>query len=140
VANLPYTAFVTGVMNAEYDLNTATVKVALVRSYTFSAAHATMADALAAGAVVNGSATLASAAITGGNFTAADATLTTTASAVAHALLFYQSSAVTGGADVATSAQKLICYADTGAGIAVYPPTGSITLSLNVLGKILSIA
>jgi hypothetical protein len=141
MANAAYTAFKQGLLNAEYDLNTATIKVALVRSYTFSAAHATMADVTGAGGVVNGtSAALTTPTITGGVFDADDTTIATTANATNHYLIVYQSSAVGGGADVAAGSQKLIMFFDTGTGLPIVPGTGTLTITwANTTNKILKV-
>lgn len=130
MANAVYTAFKQGVLNAEYDLNTASIKVALVRGYTFSATHATMSDITGAGGgTINGtSAALTTPVITGGVFDADDTTIATTANASNHNLVVYQSSAVGGGADVAAGSQKLIAYFDTGTGLPVVPGTGTSTI------------
>lgn len=131
MANATYTAFKQGILNAEYDLNTATVKVALVRGYTFSAAHATVSDITGAGGgTINGtSAALTTPTITGGVFDADDTTITTAANASNHVLIVYQASAVTGGADVAAGSQKLIAFFDTGTGLPVVPGTGTLTVT-----------
>lgn len=130
MANTVFTAFKKGVLNAEYDLDTASIKAAFVRGYTVSAAHATVADVVGAGGTINGtSASLASPDITGGVFDANDTTVTTTASAVDHGILLFQASAVTGGADVAQSAQKLIAWYDTGTGLPIQPGTGSTPIT-----------
>lgn len=128
--NAAYTAFKQGLLNAEYDLNTAAIKVALVRSYTFSAAHATMADIATAGGIVNAaSAALTTPTITGGVFDADDTTITSTANSGNHTLVLYQASAVTGGADVAAALQKLISYYDTGTGLPIVPGAGTVTVT-----------
>jgi hypothetical protein len=142
MANASYTAFKQGVLNAEYDLNTASIKCALVRGYTFSAAHATMADIVGGGGgTINGtSAALTTPTITGGVFDADDTTITTTTSASTHVLIVFQSSAVTGGADVAQSAQKLIAFYDTGTGLPVTPGTGTLTVAwANTTNRILKV-
>jgi hypothetical protein len=141
MANAVFTAFVKGILNAEYDLDTASIKVSAVRGYTFSAAHATVSDVTGAGGTINGtSAALASPSVTGGVFDATDTTISTTANATDHGLLVYQASAVTGGADVAASAQKLICYLDTGTGLPVQPGTGSLAVTFdNGTNKILKV-
>ncbi len=41
----------------------------------------------------------------------------------------FQSSAVTGGADVAATAQRLIAYIDTATGMPVTPNGGDITIA-----------
>ena len=130
MANASYTAFKQGLLNAEYDLNTATIKAALVRSYSFNAAHATMADVVAAGGVINGtSGALTTPTITGGVFDADDTQITTTANATNHYLVIFQASAVGGGADVAQASQKLIGYIDTGTGLPIVPGTGILTIN-----------
>lgn len=130
MANASYTAFKSGILTGAYDLDTAVLKVALVGGYTFSAAHATMADVTAAGGTVNGTpATLANVTVTGGVFDADDATITTTASGVAHCLIIYQASAVTGGADVAAASQKLCLYFDTGTNLPITPGAGTLTIT-----------
>lgn len=120
-----YTPAVEGFISGEIDLDTAVIKAAFVRAYTFSAAHKFVADVTGAGGVLNGtSAALGGKTITGGVFDANDTTIPTTASASDHGILLFQSSAVTGGADVAASAQRVIAYYDTGADLPVQPGTG----------------
>ncbi len=130
MANAVYDAFKQGILNAEYDLDSAAIKVALVRGYTFSAAHATMADITAAGGTVNNSsAALANPTIAAGVFDADDTTITTTASTANHVFIVYQASAVGGGADVAANAQKLIAYFATGSGLPVQPGNGTVSIT-----------
>lgn len=130
MANASYTSFKQGILDAEFNLLVASIKVALVRGYTYSAAHATMADVVAAGGTINAaSAALTTPTITGGVFDADDATITTTANATNHYLIVYQASAVTGGADVAQSAQKLCWYFDTGTNLPIVPGAGTLTIT-----------
>lgn len=130
MTNATYNAFRQGALNAEYDLDTAVLKVALVRSYTFSASHATMADVVAAGGVVNGtSAALTGVTITNGVLNADATAITTTASAANHYLILFQASAVGGGVDVAQSAQKLILFIDTGTNIPIQPGAGTLQIN-----------
>lgn len=119
-----------GFLAGEIDWDTATIKAVLVRSYTFSAAHKFMSDATTAGAsIVATSAAMTSKTVTGGVADAADVTFTAvTAGAAITSILVYQSSAVTGGADVAASAQRLIAYLDTATGLPVTPNGGDITI------------
>lgn len=132
MANAVFTPFKAGVLNAEFDLNTATIKCSLVRGYTFSASHQFVSDVTGAGGTLNGtSAALANPTITGGVFDADDTSITTSANATDHGLLIYQSSAVTGGADVAASAQRLIAYCDTGTGLPIQPGTGTVTVTFD---------
>jgi hypothetical protein len=119
-----------GFLAGEIDWDTATIKAVLVRSYTFSAAHKFVSDATTAGAsIVSTSAAMTSKTVTGGIADAADVTFTAvTAGAAITSILVYQSSAVTGGADVAASAQRLIAYLDTATGLPVTPNGGDITI------------
>lgn len=109
-----------GFLLGEIDYDTAVIKVSLIRSYTFSSTHKFVSDVTGAGGVLVGAATLASKTGTNGTADAADVTFTgPTANANPHSILIYQASAVTGGADVAASAQRVIAYLDTGTGIPV---------------------
>jgi hypothetical protein len=75
------------------------------------------------------SAALSSIDVTNGVFDAADITFTTPASnGTDHALLIFQSSAVGGGSDVASSAQRLVAWIDTGTGVPIKPAGGDITV------------
>lgn len=130
MANASYANFRSGLMDANFDLLTATIKVALVRSYTFSAAHASMADVTTAGGVLNGTpATLANKTLIDGVFDADDVTITTTANGTNHYIIVYQASAVTGGADVSPSSQLLCFFFDTGTNLPVVPGTGTVTIA-----------
>lgn len=130
MANAVFDTFKEGLLNAAYDLNTATIKCSFVRGYTFSASHAFVSDVTGAGGTLNGtSAALTTPTITSGVFDADDTSITTSANATNHGLLIYQSSAVTGGADVAASSQRLIAYYDTGTGLPIQPGTGTVTVT-----------
>lgn len=141
MANAAFTPGIEGLMSGEIDLDTAVLKAALVRGYTFSAAHKFVSDITSNSGVLNGtSAALTSVTVTGGVLDAADTTITTTASAVDHSVIIFQSSAVTGGADVASSAQRLLCWLDTGTGLPIQPGTGSVAVTWsNGSSKILKI-
>ncbi|MEV6344134.1 hypothetical protein [Actinoplanes sp. NPDC051851] len=130
MANAVFPYALEGFGLGEIDWDTAVIKAALVRGYTYSASHKFVSDVVAAGATINAS----SAALTGktaalGVFDADDTTITTTASAVNHGVLVYQSSAVAGGADVATTAQRVIAWYDTGTGLPIQPGTGSTPIA-----------
>lgn len=130
MANSEYNRFNQGILSADYDLVVASIKCSLVRGYTFSAAHATMADVVSAGGTLNGtSAALTNPTVTNGLFDADNTTISTTASAVNHVLVVFQASAVTGGADVAQNLQLLIAYYDTGTGLPIQPGTGTVTVT-----------
>lgn len=110
-----------GFLSGEIDLDTATVKVALVRGYPFNAAHRFVSDVTGAGgSILATSGALTGKTVTSGVFDANDVTFTTPPASVSnHYLLVFQSSAVGGGADVAATAQRVICWLDTGANIPV---------------------
>jgi len=125
-----------GFLLGEIDYDTAVIKVALVRAYTFSAAHKFVSDVTGASGVLHAtSAALASKTGTSGTADAADFTFTApAANASGHSLLYFQSSAVGGGADVAASAQRLIAWVDTGTGLPVVPNGADISVVFNASG------
>jgi hypothetical protein len=130
VANALYPLAAEGFIAGEIDLDTAVVKAAFVRGYTYSASHKFVSDVTTAGGTLNGtSAALSSKTVSSGVFDAADTTASTTASAVDHGILVFQSSAVGGGADVASSAQRVIAWYDTGTGLPIQPGTGSTPIT-----------
>ena len=130
MSNQAFSTFYDGIMTGAIDLDTATIKAALVRGYTFSASHTFMSDVITAGGTINATTgALSSITVSGGVFNAANTSLTATANASNHILIVFQSSAVTGGADVAQSAQRLICYMDTGTGLPIQPGTGTVNIN-----------
>jgi hypothetical protein len=142
MSNAAFGPFVQGILIGEIDLDTAVIKASFVRGYTLDATHKFVSQVVTAGGTLNGtSAALANVSVSAtGVVDADDTTVTTTASAVDHGILVYQASAVTGGADVATSAQRVICYLDTGTGLPVQPGTGSTPITWsNGASKILKI-
>ena len=142
MANLLYDAGREGFLAGETDWDTAVIKVSLVRGYTFGTAHKFVSDTTAAGA--NGVYVATTAALTAKTVAAgvADAAVTTfgmvaSGAAINH-IIIYQSSAVTGGADVAATAQRLIAVIDTGTNLPVTPNGGEITLAwANVAGTLI---
>lgn len=122
-----------GFIKGAIDLDTAVIKAALVRSYTYSASHEFMSDVTGGGGgTVNASsAALGTITVASGVFDAADTTITTTASATNHILIVYQSSAVTGGADVAAGSQRLVAFIDTGTGLPIQPGTGDVSVTFD---------
>lgn len=129
-----------GFLAGEIDYDTAVIKCALVRGYTFSAAHKFVSEVTGAGGtLVATSAALASKAVTSGVADAADVTFSAVASGAAiTGILVFQSSAVGGGADVAATAQRLIAWYDTGTGLPVTPNGGDITVQWgNVAGTLM---
>lgn len=141
MANAAFSTFYDGVMTGAIDLDTAVLKASLVRGYTFTGTHSFVSDVTGAGGTLNGTtAALGSVTVSAGVFDAADTSLTATANATNHGILIYQASAVTGGADVAASAQRLICYLDTGTGLPIQPGSGTVTITWdNGTNKIIKI-
>jgi hypothetical protein len=111
---------------------TPTIKCVLTRSYTFTASHKFVSDAVTAGAVLIS--TVAVTGRSGGNGIANGSNITFPAvpaqagNASATSLIIFMSSAITGGADVATSAQRLIAYIDSATNLPVIPNGGDITI------------
>jgi hypothetical protein len=129
VANSYFTSFPEGVLDGTISMSVGVFKVSLVRGYTFSAAHKFVSDVTGAGGTLNGtSAALTTKTETGGVFDADDTSVSATASAVNHGLLLFQSSAASGGADVAASAQRVVAYYDTGTGLPIQPGTGTVSV------------
>lgn len=120
-----------GFLAGEIDFDTAVFKSALVRSYTFSAAHKFVSDVTTAGGVLHvTSAALTSKTVTSGVADAADVLFSAvTANAGNHSVLLFQSSAVTGGADVAATAQRLVAWIDTGTNFPIVPNGGDVTIA-----------
>lgn len=120
-----------GFLDGTIDWDTAVIKIALVRSYTFSAAHKFVSDVTTAAGVLHvTSAALATKTVTGGVADAADVVFTAvTANAGNHSVLIFQSSAVTGGVDVAATAQRLIGWVDTGTNFPIVPNGGDVTVA-----------
>jgi hypothetical protein len=130
MTNALYATAAEGFLGGAIDLDTAVIKASFVRGYTYSASHQFVSDVTGAGGTVNGtSAALANKTITLGVFDADDTTVTTTANATDHGILVFQASAVTGGADVAASSQRVIAWFDTGTGLPVQPGTGSTPIT-----------
>lgn len=129
-----------GFLAGEIDWNTAVIKCALVRGYTFSAAHKFVSEVTGAGGtLVATSGALTSIAVTNGVADAADVTFTAVPSGAAiTSIVVFQSSAVGGGADVAATAQRLIAFYDTGTGLPVTPNGGDIVVQWgNVAGTLM---
>jgi hypothetical protein len=120
-----------GFLAGEIDWDTAVIKYAWVRGYTFSAAHKFVSDVTGASGVLHvTSAALASKTVTDGIADAADNLISAVASnAGNHSILLFQSSAVTGGADVAATAQRLIAWIDTGTNLPLVPNGGDVTVA-----------
>jgi hypothetical protein len=120
-----------GFLAGEIDWDTAVIKSSLVRGYSFSAAHKFVSEVTGAGGtLVATSGALASKTVTDGIADAADVTHSAVAAGAAvTGIIIYQASAVGGGADVASSAQRLIAWIDTATGLPVTPNGGDISVA-----------
>lgn len=120
-----------GFLAGEIDWDTAVIKAALVRGYAYDAADKFVSDVTAGGGtLVATSAALGSKTVAAGTADAADVTFPTVAAGAAiTGVLVFQSSAVGGGADVAATAQRVIAWIDTAAGLPVTPNGGDITVT-----------
>ncbi len=108
---------------------TPVIKAALVRGYTFSAAHKFVSQVTGAGGtLVSTSAALSGKTATSGICDADDTVWASVAAgaAVPHVILF-MASAVGGGADIAATSQRLIGFIDTGTFLPVTPNGQNIT-------------
>ena len=96
------------------DLDTAVIKAALVRGYTYNAAHTFVSDVTGAGGtLVATSAALGAVSFADGVLDANDVTWSAVAAGAAiPAVMLFQASAVGGGADVAATAQRVIAILD----------------------------
>lgn len=130
MANTLYPLAKEGYLAGEIDMDTAVIKASLVRGYTYSATHKFVSDLTGAGGSLVATVTLASKTVTTGIFDAADLSFTAVASGAAiTGIVLYQASAVTGGGDVAASAQRLIYWIDTATGLPVTPNGGDINVA-----------
>lgn len=118
-----------GFLAGEIDWNTAVIKVSLVRGYTYASTHKFMSDVTVTGTIV-ATQTLATVTVTDGTADAADVTFPSVPTGAAiGSLVIYQASAVTGGADVAATAQRVIAHIDAAAGLPVTPNGGNISVA-----------
>lgn len=133
MTNAVYPKALEGFLKGAIDLDTAVIKAALVRGYTYDSADEFMSDVVATGTINGTSAALSSISVTSGVFDAADYTITTTANATDHVLIYFQASAVTGGADVAQSSQRVIAYVDTAGdgSLPIQPGTGDVAVTID---------
>jgi hypothetical protein len=120
-----------GFLDGTIDWDTAVIKVALVRGYTFSAAHKFVSDVTGAGGtLVSTTAALGSKTATNGIANGANLAFSAVPTGAAcAAMILFQSSAVTGGADVAATAQRLIGFIDTATGLPVTPNSADINIT-----------
>lgn len=117
-----------GFLAGEIDWDTATIKVSLVRGYTYDATDKFVSDL--ASATLVATSTLTTKTVTQGVADADDVIFSTvTTGAACPHLIIYQASAVTGGADVASSAQRVIAFIDSASGLPVTPNGGNINVA-----------
>jgi hypothetical protein len=129
VANAVFPKAKEGFLDGSIDLDTAVIKVALVRGYSYNSAHEFVSDVTNTGTIHATSGALTGIDVTNGVFDADDVTFTTPASdANQHSLLIFQSSAVAGGSDVGSSSQRVIAWIDTGTGVPIVPAGGDINV------------
>ena len=133
MANALFDAGREGFLDNTVGWLTPVIKASLVRGYTFNTAHKFVSEVTGAGGtLVATSAAFSTKTATAGVADAADVVFATvTAGAAIPAIIIYQSSAIGGGADVATSAQRLIAYMDSGINFPVTPNGQNITVAFD---------
>lgn len=130
MANGVYDAGREGFLAGEIDYDTAVIRAALVRGYTYAAAHRFVSDVTGAGGTLVATVVLGTKTIANGVADAADSTFTAVATGTAiPAIIIYQASAPTGGAELAATAQRLIAIIDTATGLPVTPNGGDIVIA-----------
>lgn len=129
-----YNTGLNGFAAGEIDFDTASIKVGLLRGGAYTATHQFMSELLAVAGVVLVSTTAALATKTIGTpgpgvADAADSLFASVPTGTAcNSLVLFQASAVAGGVDVATTAQRLIAYLDSYTGLPVTPNGANINL------------
>ncbi len=122
-----------GFLDGDIDWSVAVIKMVLVDSADYVvnlATHQFMSSVEAVvAAVEERSGAFTTKTSTAGVADADDVTFTAAAGDPSEALIIYQSSAVTGGADVANTAQRLIAYIDTATGLPVILNGGNVTVT-----------
>ena len=131
MANALYGPGREGFLKGEIDWDTARIKVAMVSGYTRSGTHKFVQDVLDAGGTIVAQAELTPKTAVNGVADAGDVTFTEVPAGdpITH-LIVFQSSAVTGGADVGAGSQRLIASFDTSSGVPlpITPNGGDITI------------
>lgn len=124
------------------DVDTAVLKSALLRGYTYNAAHTFVSDITGAGGTLAAtSAAMSGVTFADGVLDANDVTFSAVgAGAAIPAILIFQASAVTGGADVAASAQRVIAILDGKFRFTIAAVSGSGTTSVTCDALALAIA
>lgn len=119
-----------GFLDGSIDWDTATIKVSLLRGYTFNSAHRFVSDVTGAGGVLVATQTLATKTATDGVADAGNVIWPAVAAgaSIPH-ILVYQTSAPTGGADLAATSQRLIGLIDSATNLPVIPNGGDINIT-----------
>jgi hypothetical protein len=132
-ANALYDLGREGFLVAEIDWDTAVIKTDLVDSadYTVNLATHKFRSSVAVAGREETSAALTTKTATAGVADADDTSYPAAAGDPCEAVIFFQSSAVGGGADVADTAQRLIGYYDTGTGLPVTLNGGAVNLAFD---------
>jgi len=139
MANVLYDKGREGFLAGEIDADTAVLKLLLCRltaggTLTVNQAHKFVSDLVGSATIAATSAALSSKTVTDGVLDAADfapAFAAVASNANGHVLVLIQSSAVTGGGDVANTAQRLIAFIDTGTNLPVTPNGGDINVTFD---------
>jgi hypothetical protein len=119
-----------GFANGEIAWGVATIKIALCRGYTYDDADKFVSDLASVTQVAV--ATLGTKTFALGVCDAADfAYPQVAAGAACPALIIFQASAVTGGADVAATSQRVIAYIDNSTGLPVTPNGADISVAFD---------
>lgn len=130
-ANALYDLGREGFLAGEIDADTASIKLVLVDSglYAIDLASHKFLSSIASGARVATSGVFTGKSVAAGVFDAADLTYTGLTGASVELLVLVQSSAVTGGADVADTAQRLILAIDTATGLPFTPAGTDVSVT-----------
>jgi hypothetical protein len=118
-----------GFLDGTIDWDTAVIKAILIRGYTFDSTDKFVSD-LSGQTTAATSSAFTTKTVTDGVADADDVAFgTVAANGSNHAVVIYQSSAVTGGSDVAASAQRVIAFIDTGTNFPIVPNGGTVTIA-----------
>ena len=124
-------------LNGEINWLSGTIKCALVKNYSQNTAHVYLSSVTGAGGIVANATTLtgkglvAATSPTSALYQASNVTMNSSPNDIAnnYYLLLYQSSAPAGGADLATSAQRLIAYITSGTYMPIQPLGGIVSIA-----------
>jgi len=123
-----------GFLTGQIDWDTGTIKAALVKGYTLDVTDTYVSEITGAGGTLVGSTAVTGKTATDGvaGSSTIDFGVVSTDATVHTGIVFFQSSAPSGGSDLANNAQRLIGWVDTLAGgvaMAVYPNGTQITFT-----------